>query len=367
MPGLTAGGRGVDAHAVDQPCRAPRWCCVLAGALSLLSAIVVGCASDSLPSIGAAAMAAAPAGPVPASIAVSAGGDQVGLAGNRLAAPVVLTVSDAGGDPVRNVPVSLRVASGRAVLSVEQSVTDAHGRVAVEVQLGAAGTVVGVAAVPGFKDLAPAAFTLTALEAPQLFAGAGVEAPHALQQLVARIGGANNGANPPALASGRREIDWDAVLLDGTDFEGASPAVVAGHVVEVPVNRFQGRGALFERAVRVADEASAGLHAFSGGKLVPPSEEKLGVGFVRASAPSASPTSARVAAFGAVFVDPDRTRVSTVELFAGPNSLGRYEAPVGASGQASFIGALWPSAVITRVELVTGQAALDDLVYPEPQ
>ena len=79
----------------------------------------------------------------------------------------------------------------------------------------------------------------------------------ALTAFEAAVGGANNGANPPPQASGFRAINWDAVPLNGVDGNFADVVIDAGHVVGIPLNRFQERGVEFEQVYAVSGPASA--------------------------------------------------------------------------------------------------------------
>src|SRR5215471_3023927 len=64
-------------------------------------------------------------------------------------------------------------------------------------------------------------FSLASLGPPLAFSGAGTAgATNAFNAFRTGIGGINNGANPPPQAGGFREINWDGVLLNGTDFGG---------------------------------------------------------------------------------------------------------------------------------------------------
>ena len=62
-------------------------------------------------------------------------------------------------------------------------------------------------------------------------------------------------ALPGPLINGRREINWDGVKLDGTDFGGNTDVIVStGKVVGIPVNRFQSRGVLFAEEYAVSGD-----------------------------------------------------------------------------------------------------------------
>src|SRR5581483_1066784 len=78
-----------------------------------------------------------------------------------------------------------------------------------------------------------------------IVSGAGQQdATNAINSFRAIMGSVNNGQAGTQI-NGRREINWDGVKLDGTDFGGNTDVIVPGKVVGIPVNRFQQRGVLF--------------------------------------------------------------------------------------------------------------------------
>src|SRR5581483_1589988 len=82
-----------------------------------------------------------------------------------------------------------------------------------------------------------------AVRAQQVFSGAGAtDTTNSLNAFRAAIGGADNTPTPSPQTGGRREINWDGVLLNGTDFNGNTTVIVQNKIVGIPVNRFQARG-----------------------------------------------------------------------------------------------------------------------------
>jgi hypothetical protein len=101
----------------------------------------------------------------------------------------------------------------------------------------------------------------------------------------------------------------------------------------------------------------------------------------------AQQTPANVSAFGVVFVDVERSGSAILEAYdASGTLLGRFAAPVmKAGGPHSFVGVRFQSALVARVRITSGDAALsalsrdlsdggatdlvvmDDFVYAEPQ
>ncbi|MFL5338898.1 MAG: TIGR03118 family protein [Gemmataceae bacterium] len=231
----------------------------------------------------------------------------------------------------------------------------------------------------------------------------------ALNAFEAAIGGVNNGANPPAQAAGFRAINWDGVELDGTDFGGNTTVIDPGHVVGIPINRFQERGVQFDSVYAVSGPASpTDASTFS---TVNPSvsnlfpafspantfamfnDHTLDIDFVLASSHTSAPVLAATRGFGAIFRNVELANSTSIEYFNGDTSLGKFFVPVGAAGQAEFLGELFANPVVTRVSITLGTDVLfsfdgvhfsagpqaddpahghnlvvtDDFVYAEPQ
>ncbi|MEO6725424.1 MAG: hypothetical protein ABIP14_08985, partial [Blastocatellia bacterium] len=149
--------------------------------------------------------------------------------------------------------------------------------------------------------LAPSAF------AQQVFTGASTtEATAALNAMRAAIGGADNSTVASPQTSGRREINWDAVKLDGTDFNNVTTPIVAGKITGIPVNRFQARGARFDTVLAVSNDGFVSANPNVAGQFPSFSpvntfasfnSNKYEVSFVLASAPATTPVAAATRGF----------------------------------------------------------------------
>jgi hypothetical protein len=199
-----------------------------------------------------------------------------------------------------------------------------------------------------------------------------------------------NANTPGSRTDGRREINWDAVPALNTntnDFPGDffnQPAVgrARGTVFSTPGTGF-----------RVSDNNFADLNLDFGNQFnfFSPIRTFAAVGssemtvdfFVPGSTDPATSTG-----FGVVFSDVDREGSASIRLFdAAGKNLGRFAAPVSPSG-LSFVGVTFPTAVVARVEIESGQGAvavgatdvsdrnqgpardlviMDDFIYGEPQ
>ncbi len=211
--------------------------------------------------------------------------------------------------------------------------------------------------------------------------------------------GANNGANPPALASGRREINWDGVPDDRS-----APSFM-------PEGQFRARGALLSTpglGVQVSaddnddngnPDADADQVQFTNlnptyeAEFAPFSPERLfapvgsNVTTTKFVIPGTD-TQAQTNGFGVVFTDVDQAGATKIELLdAKGASLGVWPVPASpGSEQLSFLGVkLDPGVGASAAKITTGTAALvapptvspadgpadivvmDDFIYGEPQ
>jgi hypothetical protein len=203
--------------------------------------------------------------------------------------------------------------------------------------------------------------------------------------------GPDNGGAPGRHAAGRREIDWDAVPdalaspnpLPGGYFNarraprarGARLQTPGDHVA-VSADSSNPAGA----AVRFGDvnpTYAARFRTFSPQRLFSP----IGSNIVnlRFSVPGTGQP-AVVRGFGAVYTGVDRRENTAFRYFdAQGRSLGTFRVPVSRKG-LSFLGVVFPSAVVARVRIEYGSgplgptdsatydaAVMDDFIYGEPQ
>ena len=214
----------------------------------------------------------------------------------------------------------------------------------------------------------------SALSAPPVvYSGSGADATTALDAFRAAIGGVKNTAGPEA--SGRREISWDGVKLDGTDANPNTQVVDSGHTVVIPVDRFRAQGALFEDPYAVSGDGFASVNpgtagqfpAFSPNNTFVMQDETpyqfddrfIGQSF---TIPGTA-TAAGTRGFGAIFIDVEKAGSSSIEYFghdAGGHevSLGTFAVPTGASGEPQFLGVLFDNPVVADVNLTVGTNTL---------
>lgn len=165
---------------------------------------------------------------------------------------------------------------------------------------------------------------------------------------------------PGSPPGGRREINWDGVpaaFTNTNDFPGDFfNQAVAGRA----------RGAEFSTpgtGFRTSDVNFADLNPDFGTQFVffspiktfaPVGSNKMTVAFFVPG----SDVAATSTGFGVVFSDVDRRGSASIRLFdADGRNLGRYAAPTSPGG-VSFVGVKFPAAVVARVEIESGQAAV---------
>jgi hypothetical protein len=224
---------------------------------------------------------------------------------------------------------------------------------------------------------------------PLLITGAG-DITATVETYRQALGGENNGGEPGSKATGFREINWDSLPDELSapnfylsDFFNAPEAPRArGAVITTP-----GTGLMVSAD---ADNPTGTLPRF--GNLNPRyvdsfvtfSEERLfspvgsNIADLSFFVPGTT-TPAVVRGFGAVYVDIDTNHTAFEYFDIAGNSLGEYQAPIADNG-LSFLGVMFPDAVVHRVRITYGTTALepddstendvavmDNFIYSEPQ
>lgn len=207
-----------------------------------------------------------------------------------------------------------------------------------------------------------------------------------LDKFRAALGGSLNAPNSAPATSGRREINWDGV-----------PAALT-NVDNFPADFFNvnsKRGAVFSTpgtGLRVDSSAFASVNAGLGDQFAAFSPKKLfmAVGSNQVEVDFkvvGTTTNGLVKGFGVVFTDVDVAGATRVEYF---DANGVEIASIAAlahlgTKEFTFVGAVFDSAIVARVLITSGDAALDgtsqdvsaggtkdlvvmdDFVYGEPQ
>src|SRR5262249_43459398 len=154
----------------------------------------------------------------------------------------------------------------------------------------------------------------------------------------------------------------------------ADVVIDPNHVVGIPLNRFQERGVKFEQVYAVSGPASGSdpstfstvnpgvtnlFPAFSPANTFAMfNENTIDLSFTLASPHTTTPVPAATRGFGAIFRNVTVPNTSSIEYFNGDVSLGKFFVPVGAAGEAEFLGELFSSPIVTRVELTLGTDVL---------
>jgi hypothetical protein len=208
--------------------------------------------------------------------------------------------------------------------------------------------------------------------APTLFSGAGGTQASgggslaALQTFEKAIGGADNGNTAQPFSAGFRTINWDGVKLNSSDFPGTE-VINNNETIGIPINRFQTRGVSFETVYAVSGDGFVDVNPSVAGltNFFSPSNtfamfntNDIDLSFVVPSTASNAVAPAATRGFGAIFINNQIAGTSSIEYFNGTQSLGTFFVPPTGAGQTSFLGALFPSPVVTSVKLTLGSAVL---------
>lgn len=291
---------------------------------------------------------------VATSITVVSGNGQVGVAGQRLAQPIVVHVSDQDGASIANAVVNWAVVFGGGSVNDSSTTTDANGNTSVTWTLGPA-----TGADTLRASIANGAFVIITATAPVQIVSATGDITAAVNQYRTLLGALNPnvaGEQP----GGRREINWDGVpaaftnndLFPGNFFNANSP-----------------RGVLFTTpgsAFRISDNGYVDVNAAYAGEFNVFSSPKLftargstviDVQFVVAG----SNTPALVTGFGSVFADVGLATSTTIEYFdaAGNRLAIATAAPRSDATGLSFVGAVFESRIVARVRITSGNTPID--------
>ena len=236
-------------------------------------------------------------------------------------------------------------------------------------------------AAPGAKPAATEAPAAARAGSQVVKASGDVRA--AVAQFQALLGDPSNGVTPGQQESGRREISWNGVPPELTNTDA------------LPADLFNRNGLIYTivgTGLRVTDNDfvdinptyAAQFESFSPPKTFSPIGSEISEVTFRVAGSS---TPAAVTGFGVVFSDVDRMGAASIKLFtAAGQSLGQYHAPIRSdeNGQ-SFVGVVFDEAIVARVVITSGQAALgadefdvsdggnrdlvvfDDLLFGEPK
>lgn len=206
------------------------------------------------------------------------------------------------------------------------------------------------------------------VEAATLFSGVGEDAATAFEAMKAAIGGLDNTTAIGPQVGGFRTVNWDGVLLDGTDFGGNTQVIVPNKVVGIPEDRFLSRGALYNDVYIVSGDGLESVNSGVAGQFPAFSPKNIFVHFGeeeneidQSFTLAGTTTPAATRGFGAIFIDVELPNTSSIEFFNGSMSLGKYFVEPGESGQPSFLGVLFDQPIVTEVELILGNSTIFDV------
>lgn len=214
----------------------------------------------------------------------------------------------------------------------------------------------------GVALLAGATFAAPTHAVPIVFSGSGADATTEFNAFRSAVGGGSR-------------ITWDGVRLDGTDVNPATRVIDAGKTVAIPIDRFRGAGAIYAAPYAVSGDGFAGVNPGTAGQFPSFSPRNTFAMFdttpgqfdnrfiAQSFVLPGTNTVAGSRGFGAIFADVELAGSSSIEYF-GRNangerlSLGKFDVPVGQSGEFQFLGVLFDEAIVAEVLLTVGTHAL---------
>ena len=197
----------------------------------------------------------------------------------------------------------------------------------------------------------------------------------------------------PGVSGGRREVNWDAVPIEFTNndhfpgnfFAASDPALPNGRkrgiFYTTPGTGFIISDNDFEF---INPSYPAQFKAFSPKKTFMPANSNIVDNFFKVPG---TEDKATIQGFGVVFSDVNNASSTSIEYYNGDRLLGSFKVPnVGNNnpGGFSFLGVYFPDEQVSRVRIVSGNAALsptqndlsdgggkdlavmDDFIYSEP-
>ncbi len=217
-----------------------------------------------------------------------------------------------------------------------------------------------------FKAIAPLALAGTVLLCPvtatqastTVYSGSGANTASVFADFQAAIGGGSR-------------IAWDGVKLDGTDANPNTRVIDSGKTVEIPVDRFRNVGAIYADPYTVSGDGFNSVSPVTAGQftaftknnifaMFDPNDGEFEDRFIEQTfvVPGTN-TAALTRGFGAIFTDVELAGTSSIEYFGSQGvSLGKYDVPVGASGETQFLGVLFDQPLIESVRLTLGTHAV---------
>jgi hypothetical protein len=183
-------------------------------------------------------------------------------------------------------------------------------------------------------------------------------AANALAAFETALGGQDNGTTLGEQGNGFRHLNWDGLAVDGSD--PTSRTISSEHVVGLGAGRLEPWGIEQGPDVAVADDGftsangSVAFTPFSARNVwAPYNSNTTEFEVVAPAAPGSVPVPAETRGLGVMFLNVTTTGGTTIQYYNGDILLGQASAQV-AAGAPSFVGMLFPSAVITRVVITLG-------------
>lgn len=198
---------------------------------------------------------------------------------------------------------------------------------------------------------------------PAIITGHDASTANALASFEALIGGADNGTTAGEQGRGFRRVSWDGIATDGR--EPGSIGLAGGHTTALGRSTLQPWGIDTGPEIAVAND---GFHSVNSGvQFAPFSDPNVWAPFnsntaeldvVAPGGQSSTPVPAETRGLGAVFLNVG-TSGTSIQLYSGDIPLLSQPAPAP-TGATSFVGVLFPNAVVTRVVITLGTGEIFD-------
>jgi hypothetical protein len=221
-----------------------------------------------------------------------------------------------------------------------------------------------MAVAGAFGALAPAAEASLSVPTggpPTTLTGAGASTAGAMASFEAAAGGIDNGTAAGEQGSGYRHATWDQIALDGTD--PSSTTIESGRVIAPARSRLQPWGLELGPDIAVSND---GFQSVSSTQFTPFSAPNIWGPFnsdtaefdvVAPAAQGTTPEPAQTRGLGVVFLNVETAGTTTIQYYNG--SIPLLTQPLAVpTGTTSFAGLLFPDAVVTRVVVTLGTAAI---------
>jgi hypothetical protein len=176
-------------------------------------------------------------------------------------------------------------------------------------------------------------------------------------------GGGDNGQASGEQGSGYRHVTWDAAPVS---VESGNPLLITSRVRATGSRDLEPWGVELTPPIAVANDGFTSVNSNAGGLFpaysspdiwAPYNSDTAELRVIAPASASATPAPAQSRGLGVVFLNVRLASTTQIRYYNGDILLGQVFAPVNAGG-ASFAALLFPDAVVNRVVITLGSAAI---------